>query len=39
LGHGWEPVKAERVQQLLDVVIKVSRAGDASLPKFPTLNV
>jgi CRISPR-associated protein (TIGR02710 family) len=39
LGHGGEPVKAERVQQLLDVVVKLSRAGDASLPKFPTLNV
>lgn len=39
LGRGAETVKGERVQQLLDVVVKVSNAGEASLPKFPTLNV
>jgi CRISPR-associated protein (TIGR02710 family) len=38
LGHGADTVKAERVQQLLDVVVKLSNAGEASLPKFPTLN-
>ena len=39
LGHGFEPVKAERVQQLYDVVVKLSGVGEASLPKFPVLNV
>ena len=39
LGRGAETVKAERVQQLFTVVTKLSNAGDASLPKFPTLNV
>ncbi|MEK7237166.1 MAG: TIGR02710 family CRISPR-associated CARF protein [Nitrospirota bacterium] len=39
LGHGFEPVKAERVQQLYDVVVRLSGASDTSLPKFPTLNV
>jgi CRISPR-associated protein (TIGR02710 family) len=39
LGRGAETVKAERVQQLFTVVAKLSNAGDASLPKFPTLNV
>jgi CRISPR-associated protein (TIGR02710 family) len=39
LGRGAETVKAERVQQLFNVVAKLSNAGDASLPKFPTLNV
>ena len=38
LGHGADTAKAERVQQLLDVVVKLSNAGDASLPKFVTLN-
>ena len=39
LGHGFEPVKAERVQQLHDVVVKLSGVSEASLPKFPVLNV
>jgi CRISPR-associated protein (TIGR02710 family) len=39
LGHGFEPVKAERVQQLYDVVVKLSGVSEASLPKFPVLNV
>ncbi len=39
LGHGFEPVKAERVQQLYDVVVKLSGVGEASLPKFPMLNL
>jgi CRISPR-associated protein (TIGR02710 family) len=37
LGHGFEPVKAERVQQLYDVVMKLTGIQDNSLPKFPTL--
>lgn len=39
LGHGFDPVKAERVQQLYDVVIKLTGVQDASLPKFPVLNL
>jgi hypothetical protein len=39
LGRGAETVKGERVQQLLDVVLKLSNVGDVSLPKFPLLNV
>jgi CRISPR-associated protein (TIGR02710 family) len=39
LGHGFEPVKAERVQQLHDVVVKLSGVSEASLPKFPMLNI
>lgn len=37
LGHGFESVKAERVQQLYDVVMKLTGIQDNSLPKFPTL--
>lgn len=39
LGHGFEPVKAERVQQLYDVVVKLTGVQDGSLPKFPTLSL
>jgi CRISPR-associated protein (TIGR02710 family) len=39
LGHGFEPVKAERVQQLYDVVLRLTGVHEASLPKFPTLSV
>ena len=39
LGHGFETVKSERVQQLYDVVVKLSGVNEASLPKFPMLNV
>ena len=37
LGHGSETIKAERVQQLYDVVVKLSGVSEPSLPKFPTL--
>lgn len=37
LGHGFETVKIERVQQLFDVVVKLSGVSDSSLPKFSTL--
>jgi len=37
LGHGFEPVKSERVQQLYDVVLKLTGVSESSLPKFPTL--
>jgi len=39
LGHGFETVKAERVQQLFEVVIKLSGASETSLPKFPVLSL
>jgi len=37
LGHGFEPVKTERVQQLYDIVLKLTGVSESSLPKFPTL--
>jgi len=37
LGQGGESVKAERVQQLYDVVVKLTGVNESSLPKFPTL--
>lgn len=39
LGHGFEPIKAERVQQLYDIVLKLTGVTESSLPKFPTLNL
>ncbi|HEY5931986.1 MAG TPA: TIGR02710 family CRISPR-associated CARF protein [Nitrospira sp.] len=39
LGHGFEPIKSERAQQLYDVVIKLSGVNESSLPKFPVLNL
>jgi CRISPR-associated protein (TIGR02710 family) len=39
LGHGFEPVKTERVQQLYEVVVKLSGISETSLPKFPMLTV
>jgi CRISPR-associated protein (TIGR02710 family) len=39
LGHGFEPVKAERVQQLYEVVVKLSGGSETSLPKFPVLSL
>ncbi len=39
LGHGFEPVKSERVQQLYDVVVRLSGIHDTSLPRFPMLNL
>lgn len=38
LGHGFEPVKGERVHQLYDIVVKVAGVTDTSLPRFPVLN-
>jgi hypothetical protein len=39
LGHGFEPVKAERVQQLYEAVLKLTAVPDQSLPKFPELHL
>ncbi|GMV49797.1 MAG: TIGR02710 family CRISPR-associated CARF protein [Nitrospirales bacterium] len=37
LGHGFEAIKAERVQQLAEIVMKLSGVTDNALPKFPVL--
>ncbi|MCC6141690.1 MAG: TIGR02710 family CRISPR-associated protein [Nitrospira sp.] len=39
LGHGFEPVKQERAQQLYDVILKLTGVSESSLPKFPTLTL
>ena len=39
LGHGFEPVKAERVQQLYEVVVRLSGVSESSFPRFPILNL
>jgi len=39
LGHGFEPIKSERVQQLYEVVLKLTGVPEASLPKFPVLSL
>jgi CRISPR-associated protein (TIGR02710 family) len=39
LGHGFEAIKGERVQQLSDVVMKLAGVSESSLPKFPTLTL
>ena len=39
LGHGFEPIKGERVQQLYDVVVKLTGVNETSLPKFPVLHL
>jgi len=39
LGHGFEPVTAERYNQLYALIVKVTGVTDTSLPKFPTLDL
>lgn len=39
LGHGYDPIKSERVQQFYDVVVKLSGVAESSLPKFPILAI
>jgi len=39
LAHGFEPIKPERFHQLHELVVRLIGAGEASLPKFPTLNL
>lgn len=39
LGHGFELVKSERVQQLYDVVVRLTGTTESSLPKFPVLRL
>ncbi len=37
LGHGFEPVKPERFQQLYEIVMKLTGVNTVSLPAFPVL--
>jgi CRISPR-associated protein (TIGR02710 family) len=39
LGHGFEPIKSERVQQLYEVVVKLMGVNETSLPRFPVLSL
>ncbi|MGH7261548.1 MAG: TIGR02710 family CRISPR-associated CARF protein, partial [Nitrospiraceae bacterium] len=39
LGHGFEPIKPERFQQLYEIVVKLTGVSDSSLPAFPRLNL
>ena len=39
LGHGFEPIKPERFNQLYEIVVKMTGVGEVSLPKFPVLNL
>ncbi len=39
LGHGFVPVKSERVQQLYDLVLKLTGVAESSLPRFPVLTL
>ncbi|MEE8241144.1 MAG: TIGR02710 family CRISPR-associated CARF protein [Nitrospirales bacterium] len=39
LGHGFEPIKAERFHQLYEIVIKLTGVNDTSLPRFLTLTL
>ena len=39
LGHGFEPIKSKRVQQLYEVVLRLTGIAESSLPKFPVLNI
>jgi CRISPR-associated protein (TIGR02710 family) len=39
LGHGFEPVVAERYHQLMALIVKITGVADASLPKFPILSL
>ena len=39
LGHGFEAVKPERFHQLYELVVKLTGATEATLPKFPHLSL
>lgn len=39
LGHGFEPIKSERVQQLYQLTMKFTAIQDVTLPKFPILSL
>jgi CRISPR-associated protein (TIGR02710 family) len=37
LGHGFEPVKAERFHQVYEVTLKITGISETSLPVFPAM--
>jgi len=37
LGHGFEPVKAERFHQLYEMTLKITGISETSLPAFPIM--
>jgi CRISPR-associated protein (TIGR02710 family) len=39
LGHGFEPVAAERFHQFVALVVKVTGVTETALPKFPILDL
>ncbi len=39
LGHGFETVAAERYHQLYALIVKITGATDAALPRFPALEL
>ena len=39
LGGGFEPINAERVTQLYELVLKYSGATPKDLPEFPTMQL
>lgn len=39
LGHGFDTIKAERVQQLYEVVLRLCGIAESSLPAFPSLSL
>ncbi|MBI4401064.1 MAG: TIGR02710 family CRISPR-associated protein [Nitrospirae bacterium] len=39
LGHGFEPAIADRYHQFYALIVKVTGVSEASLPRFPTLNL
>jgi CRISPR-associated protein (TIGR02710 family) len=39
LGHGFEPIKPERFQQLYEIVMKLTGVNSVSLPAFPVLGL
>ena len=39
LGHGFEPIKAERFHQLVEIVTKLTHPHETSLPTFPHMSL
>jgi CRISPR-associated protein (TIGR02710 family) len=39
LGHGFEPVKAERVHQMYEITLKITGVLETSLPTFPFMGL
>ncbi|MGH7255071.1 MAG: TIGR02710 family CRISPR-associated CARF protein [Nitrospirales bacterium] len=39
LGHGFEPIKAERFTQLYGLVVKITNVPEDALPRFPVLTL